>query len=155
MHSIPADPPRGEPVFVEIAKKMTPAVVNISTTSTQTDKEHSSSDSFYENSFFRKFFREGAPHRRKTEGQVLGSGVIIDPNGYIVTNHHVIAEGQEIWVVLSDRREFSGKVVGSDVKSDLAVIKIDAKDLPAGLRGETLQRCRSGNMRWRSAIRSD
>ncbi len=133
-HSVPADPPRTELVFVEIAKKMTPAVVNIST-STQSEQD-TTLDPFSEDSFFRRFFGRTPSQLRKMEGQV-GSGVIIDPNGYIVTNHHVIAEAKEIQVILNDRREFSGKVVGSDEKSDLAVIKIDATGLPFASWGDS------------------
>jgi serine protease Do len=60
----------------------------------------------------------------------LGSGVIVSPDGYIVTNNHVISKADEIKVLLNDKREFTGKVVGTDPKSDIAVIKINAKDLP-------------------------
>jgi serine protease Do len=63
--------------------------------------------------------------------QSAGSGVIVDANGFIVTNNHVVEGATQITVTLSDRREFSAKVVGTDPKTDLAVIKIDAKDLPA------------------------
>lgn len=68
--------------------------------------------------------------------QSAGSGVILDPNGYIVTNNHVVEGASQITVTLSDRREFSAKVVGTDPKTDLAVIKIDAKDLPSLKWGE-------------------
>jgi serine protease Do len=63
--------------------------------------------------------------------QSAGSGVIFDPNGFIVTNNHVVEGATQITVTLSDRREFSAKVVGTDPKTDLAVVKIEAKDLPA------------------------
>ncbi|MDC4203977.1 MAG: trypsin-like peptidase domain-containing protein [Candidatus Manganitrophus sp.] len=76
------------------------------------------------------------PHLLQVQGQV-GSGVIIDPNGYIVTNHHVIADAKEIRVILNDRRAFSAKVVGSDMKSDLAVVKIDARNLPSASWGDS------------------
>ncbi len=69
------------------------------------------------------------PHGRPD--QSAGSGVILDPSGYIVTNNHVVEGATQITVTLSDRREFSAKVVGTDPKTDLAVIKIDAKDLPS------------------------
>ena len=70
-----------------------------------------------------------APHGRPD--QSAGSGVVLDPNGYIVTNNHVVEGATQITVTLSDRREFSAKVVGTDPKTDLAVIKIEAKDLPS------------------------
>src|SRR5689334_24172985 len=69
------------------------------------------------------------PHGRPD--QSAGSGVILDPNGYIVTNNHVVEGATQITVTLSDRREFSAKVVGTDPKTDLAVVKIDVKDLPS------------------------
>jgi serine protease Do len=69
------------------------------------------------------------PHGRPD--QSAGSGVILDANGFIVTNNHVVEGATQITVTLSDRREFTAKVVGTDPKTDLAVIKIDAKDLPS------------------------
>jgi serine protease Do len=70
-----------------------------------------------------------APHGRPD--QSAGSGVVVDPNGYIVTNNHVVEGASQITVTLNDRREFSAKVIGTDPKTDLAVIKIEAKDLPS------------------------
>ena len=70
-----------------------------------------------------------APHGRPD--QSAGSGVVFDANGYIVTNNHVVEGATQITVTLSDRREFSAKIIGTDPKTDLAVIKIDMKDLPA------------------------
>jgi serine protease Do len=69
------------------------------------------------------------PHGRPD--QSAGSGVILDPSGYIVTNNHVVEGATQITVTLSDRREFAAKVVGADPKTDLAVVKIEAKDLPS------------------------
>jgi len=70
-----------------------------------------------------------APHGRPD--QSAGSGVVIDPNGYIVTNNHVVQGGTQITVTLNDRREFSAKIIGTDPKTDLAVIKIEATNLPS------------------------
>lgn len=134
--SLPADPPLSEPVFVEIAERMTPTVVNISTTSLHSGRDLPSLDPFSEDSFFKRFFGDSPSHLRQVQGQI-GSGVIIDPNGYIVTNHHVIADAKEIRVILNDRRAFSAKVVGSDIKSDLAVVKIDARNLPSASWGDS------------------
>lgn len=69
------------------------------------------------------------PHGRPD--QSAGSGVVLDPTGYIVTNNHVVEGATQITVTLSDRREFPAKIIGTDPKTDLAVIKIEAKDLPA------------------------
>ena len=68
----------------------------------------------------------GGPHRPE---QSAGSGVILDSNGYIVTNNHVVEGATQITVTLSDRREFPAKIIGTDPKTDLAIIKIEAKDL--------------------------
>ena len=78
---------------------------------------------------FRQLFGDRAPERQhKEEG--LGSGVIISPNGYILTNNHVVAGADELKVSLSDGRELVAKVIGADEKTDVAVIKIDAENLP-------------------------
>jgi serine protease Do len=80
--------------------------------------------------FFRQFFGQGfqVPSQPRREGG-LGSGVIVSPDGYVLTNHHVIDGAQHIEVDLADRRTFKGTVVGSDTASDLAVLKIDATGL--------------------------
>src|SRR5207249_12049303 len=76
--------------------------------------------------FFRRRFE--APQDRRERS--LGSGVIADPSGYIITNNHVVSKADEIKVLLSDKRELKAKVVGTDPKTDVAVIKVDAKNLP-------------------------
>ena len=116
----------------EIATTVKPSVVNIS--STKTVKTRGLSSPFFNDPFFRKFFGDefglpGRPREYKQSG--LGSGVIVRENGYILTNNHVIKDADEIKVILSDTREFTGKVVGTDQKTDLAVIKINAENLPA------------------------
>ena len=125
--------PGAAPNFVEVSKAVKPAVVNISTTRLIKGEEGGApTNPFFEDPFFRRFFGDEfyrqfeAPRQRKE--QSLGSGVIID-GGYIVTNNHVIAKADEIKVVLSDKREFKGTLVGTDPKSDLAVIKIPASNL--------------------------
>jgi serine protease Do len=80
--------------------------------------------------FFRRFFEEGFPQMPDQEAQSLGSGFIISEDGYILTNHHVIDGADKIEVRLSDRRFFEAEVIGSDKGSDVALIKIDAEDLP-------------------------
>ncbi|OGI51099.1 MAG: hypothetical protein A3E57_02370 [Candidatus Muproteobacteria bacterium RIFCSPHIGHO2_12_FULL_60_33] len=120
------------PNFVPVVKAVMPAVVNVSTTRmVRQGGEHSP---FMDDPFFRQFFGDEFSRRfqipRERRENSLGSGVIVSADGYIVTNNHVVAKADEIKVLLNDRREFIGKVVGSDPKSDIAVIKISAKDLP-------------------------
>ncbi len=130
--------------FTEVAKQVTPAVVNITTVMTEKVSDgFSVPDELRDRmeEFFGKPFgpRGRAPsdpfeHRGPRRGQ--GSGVIISSDGYILTNNHVIAKAREVTVTLPDKREFKGKIVGADPKSDLAVVKIDAQDLPAVLWGD-------------------
>jgi serine protease Do len=130
----PADLPAPPVNFAPVVKAVTPAVVNISTTRVVRSTE--SEEQQFDDPFFRRFFgdeffrRFGIPRERRQSS--LGSGVIVDPAGYIITNNHVIANADEIKIVMSDKREFSGKVVGTDPKTDLAVLRIENgnKDLP-------------------------
>ena len=85
--------------------------------------------------FFRDFFGEMPEREFKQRG--LGSGVVIDPDGYILTNEHVVQQADKITVTLSDGREFEGKIQGTDPRSDLAVIKIQAKNLPVARLGDS------------------
>jgi len=128
----PNSPPvsRGEQAFVEISKAVTPAVVNISSTRVVRREESGSpfDDPFFRRFFGDDFFRHPDTPQRKEQG--LGSGVIVDATGLIVTNHHVIAKADEINVILADKREFKGKVIGTDPKTDLAVVRIAADGLP-------------------------
>ena len=123
---------KSDETFVEISKATTPAVVNISTT--RLVKNETGPNPFFEDPFFRRFFGDEFGRQfeqpRERKEQSLGSGVIVEPNGIIITNNHVIANADEIKVLLSDKREFKGKVLGTDPKTDIAVVKIEAKDLP-------------------------
>jgi serine protease Do len=115
----------------EVAAAAKSSVVNISSTSTV--HMRGMELPFQNDPFFRDFFGEHfrsfeRPRDYKQSG--MGSGVIVDSGGYILTNNHVITGAEEIKVTLSDKRVFKGKVVGSDSKTDLAVIKIDADHLP-------------------------
>ena len=118
--------------FVPVVKAVTPAVVNISTT--RVVKTQGNGATPFDDPFFRQFFGDEFYRRfqipRERRENSLGSGVIVSPDGYIVTNNHVIAKADEIKVLLNDKREFVGKVVGTDPKTDVAVVKINAKDLP-------------------------
>ncbi|HEW81238.1 MAG TPA: 2-alkenal reductase, partial [Nitrospirae bacterium] len=116
--------------MAEIAEAVKPSVVNVSTE--KTEKIASAPISPFSNDpFFRQFFgdqfKQQAPRERKSGS--LGSGVIISSDGYILTNNHVIKNADKIKVLLSDKREFIGKLVGADPKTDLAVIKIEAEGL--------------------------
>jgi len=125
------------PDFTGLVKQVAPAVVNISTTQKikhphgkrpNIDIPNLPEDSPW-GDLLRKFFGdENGPEEYNT--QSLGSGFIIDPNGYIITNNHVIKNADEIVVRLSDRRELKAKLIGTDPRSDVALLKIDAKDLP-------------------------
>lgn len=124
--------------MAEVAAAVKPAVVNIS--STRTVKIPGVRTPFFDDPFFRRFFGDdlghfGQPREYKQSG--LGSGVIVDQAGYILTNNHVIKDADEITIKLSDKREFKGKVVGTDSKTDLAVIKIDSTHLPVLKLGDS------------------
>jgi serine protease Do len=127
--------------LAEVADAARPAVVNISTTSTVIAQENPFGD-MLNDPFFRRFFGDQfgqQGQKRKYKSSALGSGVIVSENGYILTNNHVIKGADEIKVILYDKREFKGKVVGSDPRTDLAVIKINAKDLPTLKIGESIK----------------
>jgi len=120
--------------FVEVAKAVTPTVVNISTTRISRLPEGHAGGAPFDDPSFKRFFgdelfrRFEAPKDRRERS--LGSGVIADANGYIITNNHVVSKADEIRILFSDKRSFTAKVVGTDPKTDIAVIKVDAKDLP-------------------------
>lgn len=129
--------------FVEVAKTVTPSVVNVNTTSvvqrpTIEPRLSPFFRDFFGDDFFRDFFRSPQSERRTS----LGSGVIVDESGYILTNNHVVtgeggADVEEIKVTLSDKQEFDAKLIGRDPDTDVAVIKIDAKGLPAAKLGDS------------------
>ncbi|MCX5684772.1 MAG: Do family serine endopeptidase, partial [Planctomycetota bacterium] len=130
--------------FREVAKRVKPAVVSVTTTQTLTASESPFGD--MGDDFLRRFFGQGgpstaprgkAPAPRKFQRQGLGSGVIVSPDGYIMTNNHVVEEAQEISVHLSDGREFKAKVIGTDPPTDVAVIKIMAENLPVAPLGDS------------------
>ncbi len=139
--------------FADLAEKLLPAVVNISTTQTitQEDPMQAFEFQFPEGSPFEDFFRDFKERRgrllpqeegdlpvRKHKTNALGSGFIIDPAGYIVTNQHVIQDAEEITVILQDNTNLPATVVGSDKKTDLAVLKIESKKaLPALIFGDS------------------
>lgn len=119
--------------FTDVAKTVTPAVVNITTSGAEevsdTGRHRGRPEDFFGSPFGpRRFGPPMEPKERHGGGQ--GSGVIVSPDGYVLTNNHVIAGAKTVTVTLPDKREFKGRIVGSDPKSDVAVIKIDGTQLP-------------------------
>ena len=118
------------PDFTRLVEQAGPAVVNISVTQKARPAAQAlpfdKDDPFYE--FFRRFQPPTAPNQAPRHG--VGSGFIVTTDGYILTNAHVVDGAKEVDVKLTDRREFVAKVVGVDPKSDVALLKIDARDLP-------------------------
>ncbi len=118
--------------YADAAKKAMPAVVNI-----YTSKAVRSRNPLLDDTILRRYFpdlAERTPARRATS---LGSGVIVSPDGYVLTNHHVIEGADDIEVVLADGRELSARIKGVDPESDLAVLKTDGQDLPTITLGST------------------
>ncbi len=123
----------------EVADVTKPSVVNISTTTTVTMHNNPYGDLFND-PFFKKFFGDNFNHPgipKKFKSSALGSGVIVSADGYILTNYHVIKDADEIKIILNDKREFIGKVIGDDPQTDIAVVKVEAKDLPAIKMGDS------------------
>ncbi len=128
--------------YASILKPALSAVVNISSSRiVKTPGGGEPFGPFFNDPFFRQFFGDqffhGNQMPREQREQSLGSGVIVSPDGYILTNNHVIEGANEIKVFLPDKREFKGKVVGSDPKTDVAVVRIEAKNLPTLTIGDS------------------
>jgi serine protease Do len=120
--------------FAPILKPVLPAVVSIASSRIIKVPQNQ----FFNNPFFQQFFGrqfQAPPQQEREQG--LGSGVIINADGYILTNNHVIDKATEIKVILPDKREFPGKVVGADSKTDIAVVKIKATGLPTVTLGNS------------------
>ncbi len=119
--------------LARVAERVKPSVVNISTTKTISVKETPFGELFND-PFFRRFFGDEFGYhgqKREYKTSALGSGVIVSEDGYILTNNHVVKDVDEIKVILYDKREFKGRIIGTDPKSDLAIVKVNAKGLPA------------------------
>ncbi len=137
--------------FADLAEKLLPAVVNISTTQTlKSDRGQRGGPEMPQfppgspfDEFFRDFFEHGLPKSGRPDAlprkaTSLGSGFIIDPAGYVVTNNHVIADADEITVILHDDTNLKAEVIGRDTKTDIALLKVKAdKPLPAAVWGDS------------------
>jgi serine protease Do len=137
------------PSFTELAKKVKPVTVNISTTKIIKGRKPArrfelppGSDEeqfrdFFGDDFFRRFF--GDMPQRDFKQQSLGSGFIIDREGYVLTNNHVVSEADEIKVKLENEKEYDAKIIGRDEKTDVALIKITKApaDLPVAVLGDS------------------
>ena len=129
----------GLPDFTELVEQSGPAVVNIQVTQFGERARNQPGGQGNQNpheqeqipEFFRRFFDvPGNPGQGRPDRRGAGSGFIMESDGYIITNHHVIEDADEIIVRLADRREFEAELIGSDPQSDIALLKIDGEDLP-------------------------
>ncbi len=124
----PANEGESKSSFAPVVKAVLPSVVNIS--SSKIVKASNDMEQLQMDPMFRQFFGQNgmeAPHDRREKA--LGSGVIVSPEGYILTNNHVIDGATDVKVTLSDKREFQARIVGTDPKTDVAVLKINAPNL--------------------------
>ena len=127
-------PPEELVTFAPAVKKATPAVVNISSTRVIKAQRGQGMSPLFNDPFFRQFFGDNlgpfntVPRDRRE--QALGSGVVVNSDGYILTNNHVVEKATDVKVYLADKREFTAKVVGTDPQTDIAVLKINATNLP-------------------------
>ncbi|UCD34709.1 MAG: DegQ family serine endoprotease [Nitrospiraceae bacterium] len=115
--------------FSGVVSVISPVVANISTSKTLVNKEPSSSPHLFDGPFSDFFDYFNVP--KKWKEQSLGSGVVVSPDGFIITNNHVVEKSDEITVTLYDQQTYKGKIIGTDPKTDIAVIKIPAQNLPS------------------------
>jgi len=117
---------RGMPTLAPLVNEVTPAVVNISVVTRSPLEENP----LFRDPFFRRFFN--LPERPQQQEQAAGSGVIVDAaRGYVITNHHVIRNAEQVIVTLKDRRQYPAKLVGTDPGTDIAVLRVEAAGLTA------------------------
>ncbi len=158
----PAAAVRGLPDFTDLVDQVGPSVVNIRTLEKAPDRAAGNAMDEEMLEFFRRFGipvpsmpRQPGPQPRvpqpEEQPRGVGSGFILTSDGYIMTNHHVVDGAEEVIVTLTDKREFKAKIVGSDKRTDVAVVKIDATGLPAVKIGD-VSRLRVGE--WVMAIGS-
>ena len=126
--------------FAPIVKNALPAVVNIASSKIIKASDNSMQMPFQDDPLFQQFFgRQFRSRPRDQHEQGLGSGVIINSDGYILTNNHVVEGASDIRIYTSDKRELKAHIIGADPRSDIAVIKVEAKDLPALPIGDSSQ----------------
>jgi serine protease Do len=143
---VPVTTVTGLPDIAELVEKVGPAVVNIRTTEHVKLGQASPGDEEMQE-FLRRFFGQPAPRGRRSQPQGqgqeeevqrgVGSGFIISDDGYVLTNAHVVEGADEVNVTLTDRREFKAKVLGADRRSDVALLKVDARNLPSLRMGDS------------------
>lgn len=146
LHLAPADEPASHNTFAPVVRRVLPAVVNISSSKmvkTSFEGGQQGADPFSD-PLFRQFFGDNGggrqfrvPRQQQQKEEGLGSGVIVSPEGYILTNNHVVDGATDVRVTLADRREFKARVVGTDPKTDVAVVKIDANNLTPIVIGDS------------------
>lgn len=139
------------PDFTGLVERTSPAVVNIESIASGTSRGLSGPGQEEIPEPFRRFFDDPRLNQQPRDRVSGGSGFIISQDGYVITNHHVVDEADEVRVTLKDRREFKAKVVGSDQQSDVALLKIDATGLPTVALGDS-DRVKPGQ--WAVAIGS-
>jgi serine protease Do len=122
--------------FASIVKAALPAVVNISS-SKVVRQEGGPWAPFFDDPFFRRFFGDQFNIPRERRERSLGSGVIVSPDGYILTNNHVVEGATDVRVSLFDKRELKARIVGTDPRTDIAVLKVDEKNLPTLVLGDS------------------
>jgi serine protease Do len=115
--------------FAPVVKAVTPSVVNIWSSKIVRAQDDESLAPLMQDPLFRQFFGNQFQVPKERRERSLGSGVVVSRDGYILTNNHVVEGGGDVKVSLSDKREFAGRVIGSDAKTDLAVVKIDETGL--------------------------
>jgi serine protease Do len=124
--------------FSAVASKNVPSVVNIASTKIIRSRQGDQLTPFFSDPFFRQFFGDQFPQvPRERREESLGSGVIVSPEGYILTNNHVVEGAKEIKITLGNKSEYDAKVIGTDSRTDIAVLKIEEKGLPAIAFGDS------------------
>ena len=127
--------------FSAVAQKVVPSVVNIASTKVVRSPDSEQMSPFFSDPFFRQFFGDQftPQHQmpREEREHSLGSGVIVSRDGYIMTNNHVVDGASEIKITLGNKRDFKARVIGTDPRTDIAILKVDTNDLPVIVFGDS------------------